>query len=50
VHVCVDDATRLAYAEVLADQKSVTAIAFLRRAIAFYTAHGITIERLITDG
>jgi transposase len=50
VHVCVDDATRLAYAEVLADQKSVTAIAFLRRAIAFYTAHGIHVQRVMTDG
>ena len=35
-HVCVDDATRLAYVEVLADEKAVTAVAFLRRAIAFY--------------
>src|SRR3954466_12615469 len=41
VHVCVDDATRLAYAEVLADEQATTAIGFLRRAIAFYTAHGI---------
>jgi transposase InsO family protein len=49
VHVCVDDATRLAYAEVLADEKATTAIAFLRRAVAFYTAHGITVERVMTD-
>ena len=38
VHVCVDDATRLAYVEVLADEKATTAIGFLRRAIAFYAA------------
>lgn len=49
VHVCVDDATRLAYVEVLDDEKAVTAIAFLRRAVAFYAAHGVTVERLLTD-
>jgi transposase InsO family protein len=49
VHVCVDDATRLAYVEVLRDEKAVTAIAFLRRALAFYAAHGIEVERLMTD-
>lgn len=49
VHVCLDDATRLAYLEVLDDEKAVTAIAFLRRAVAFYAAHGITVERLLTD-
>jgi transposase-like protein len=50
VHVCVDDATRLAYAEVLADEKATSAIAFLRRAVAFYRRHGIHIERVMTDG
>ncbi len=49
VHVCVDDATRLAYVEVLADEKAKTAIGFLRRAVAFYRARGITVERLMTD-
>jgi transposase InsO family protein len=49
VHVCVDDATRLAYAEVLSDEKAVTAIGFLRRALAFYGAHGIQVQRLMTD-
>jgi transposase InsO family protein len=49
VHVCVDDATRLAYAEVLADEKAVTAVAFLRRARAFYSAHGISVKRVMTD-
>jgi transposase InsO family protein len=49
VHVCVDDATRLAYAEVLADEKATTAIAFLRRAVAFYGAHGIGVQRVMTD-
>ena len=49
VHVCVDDATRLAYVEVLPNEKARTAIGFLRRAIAFYAAHGITVERVMTD-
>jgi len=49
VHVCVDDATRLAYVEVLADEKASTAVAFLRRAIAFYRRHGIPVERVMTD-
>jgi transposase InsO family protein len=49
VHVCVDDATRLAYVEVLADEKATTAIGFLRRALAYYAAHGIEVERLMTD-
>lgn len=49
VHVCVDDATRLAYVEVLPDEKALTAIGFLKRAIAFYAAHGIEVERLMTD-
>jgi len=49
VHVCVDDATRLAFVEVLPDEKATTAIGFLRRAIAFYRSHGITVERVMTD-
>jgi transposase InsO family protein len=49
VHVCVDDATRLAYVEVLGDEKATTAIAFLKRAVAFYRERGITVQRLMTD-
>jgi transposase InsO family protein len=49
VHVCVDDATRLAYVEVLDDEKGHTAAAFLRRAVAFYSSYGITVERVMTD-
>ena len=49
VHVAVDDCTRLAYVEVLADERPATAIGFLRRAVGFYRRHGITVERLITD-
>jgi transposase InsO family protein len=49
VHVAIDDATRLAYVEVLTDEKATTAIGFLRRAVAHYASYGITVERLITD-
>jgi transposase InsO family protein len=49
VHIAIDDCTRLAYAEVLADEKATTAIGFLRRAIAFFERHGMTVEQLLTD-
>src|SRR3954471_24280330 len=39
VHVCVDDATRLAYVEVLDDEKARTSVGFLKRAVVFYAAH-----------
>jgi transposase InsO family protein len=49
VHVCVDDATRLAYVEVLADEKATTAVAFLRRAISHFAGYGVRVERVMTD-
>jgi transposase InsO family protein len=49
VHVCVDDATRLAYVEVLADEQATTAVGFLHRAIAFYRRHGISVQRVMSD-
>ena len=49
VHVAVDDYSRLAYAEVLPDERATTAAGFLRRAVAFYQRHGIQVERLLTD-
>jgi transposase len=49
VHIAIDDATRLAYAEVLPDEKATTAIGFLRRAVAFFQRHGMTVEDVITD-
>jgi transposase InsO family protein len=49
VHIAIDDATRLAYVEVLGDEKATTAIGFLRRAIAHYSGYGITVEQLMTD-
>jgi transposase InsO family protein len=49
VHICIDDATRLAYVEVLPDERAATAVGFLRRALAFYRARGISVERVMTD-
>jgi transposase InsO family protein len=49
VHIAIDDATRLAYAEVLGDEKATTAVGFLRRALAFYRTHGISVEAVMTD-
>jgi transposase InsO family protein len=49
VHIAVDDFSRLAYAEVLPDEKASSAIAFLRRARAFFARHGINIEQVLTD-
>lgn len=50
LHSAVDGYSRLAYTEALADEKATTAIAFMHRARAWHTAHGITrIERIVTD-
>jgi transposase InsO family protein len=49
VHIAVDDYSRLAYAEVLPDEKATTAIGFLHRALAFYKRYGIRVERILTD-
>jgi transposase InsO family protein len=49
VHIAVDDYSRLAYAEVLPDEKAATAIGFLRRALSFFARYGIQVERVLTD-
>lgn len=49
VHVAIDDHSRLAYAEVLSDEKGQTATGFLKRAIDFFARHKITVERVMTD-
>jgi transposase InsO family protein len=49
VHIAIDDYSRLAYAEVLPDEKALTAIGFLKRSIAFFARYGIEIERVLTD-
>jgi transposase InsO family protein len=49
VHVAVDDYSRLAYAEVLEDERIANAIGFLQRAVQFFADHGITVQRVMTD-
>jgi transposase InsO family protein len=49
IHSAVDDHSRLAYSEVLADEHTLTCTGFLRRAQLFYAAHGIQLERVLTD-
>lgn len=49
VHVCVDDYTRLAYVEVLEDEKGVTSVGFLRRAVEWFAERGVKVERVMTD-
>src|SRR6516165_187182 len=49
LHVCIDDASRLAYSEVLPDERKETATGFLERALAWFAGHGVAIERVMTD-
>jgi transposase InsO family protein len=49
VHVAVDDTTRAAYVEILDDEKGPTCVGFLRRAIDWFAAQGVTVQRVMTD-
>jgi hypothetical protein len=49
-HAMVDDHSRLAYGELLGDEKAATATAFFQRATAHFATHGITVRRVMTDG
>ena len=49
IHVCVDDTTRLAYVEILDDERAETSIGFLERAMAWLAEHGVVVERVLTD-
>ena len=49
IHVAIDDATRLAYAEILPDEKQESGAAFLQRALKWMRAHRISVERIMTD-
>ena len=49
VHVCVDDCSRVAYVEVLPDERSVTVAGFLRRAVTWFGRRGVTVQRILTD-
>jgi transposase InsO family protein len=48
-HVAIDDFSRLAYVEVLDDERATSAIGFLRRALSFFAGHGVQVERVMTD-
>jgi transposase InsO family protein len=47
--VCVDDTTRLAYVEVLADEKADTTVGFIERAVRWFAERGVTVERIMSD-
>jgi transposase InsO family protein len=49
VHVAIDDTSRLAYVEVLPDEKAVTTIGFIERAVAWFAERGVTVERIMSD-
>jgi transposase InsO family protein len=49
VHVCIDDASRIAFSRVMKDQRKASAVAFLKVVVAYYTSLGVKIERVMTD-
>ena len=49
IHSAVDDHSRLAYSEVLADERAVTVVAFWRRALAWFADRGVTAQAVLTD-
>jgi transposase InsO family protein len=49
VHVCIDDASRIAFSQILSDEKKESAVAFLRAAVAYYQSLGIAVLRVMTD-
>ncbi len=49
VHVCIDDASRVAFSSVIKDERKESAVAFLKAAIAYYASLGVKIERVMTD-
>jgi len=49
VHVCIDDNSRIAFSQVMADEKQQSAVAFLKAAVAYYATLGVTVSRVMTD-
>jgi transposase InsO family protein len=49
VHVCIDDASRIAFSQILPDERKESAVAFLKAAIAYYASLGVTVARVMTD-
>jgi transposase InsO family protein len=49
VHVCIDDASRIAFTRILPDEKAKSAVAFLKAAVAYYASLGVKVVRVMTD-
>src|SRR6476661_7245020 len=49
VHVCIDDASRIAFSRVMKDERKASAVAFLKAAVTYYASLGVMIERVMTD-
>jgi transposase InsO family protein len=49
VHVCIDDASRVAFSQILPDEKKESAVAFLKAALAYYGSLGVAVSRVMTD-
>lgn len=49
VHVCIDDASRVAFSKIMPDEKKESAVSFLAAALAYYAALGVVVERVMTD-
>lgn len=49
VHVCIDDASRVAFSKIMKSERKGCAVAFLKAAIAYYKSLGVTVERVMTD-
>ena len=49
VHVCIDDHSRLAFTQIMANEKKESATAFLQAAVAYYQSLGVTVARVLTD-
>jgi transposase InsO family protein len=49
VHVCIDDASRVAYAEIKKSERKASAVAFLKAAVAYYAKLGVRVQRVMTD-
>jgi transposase InsO family protein len=49
VHVCIDDASRVAFSRIMKDERKASAVAFLKAAVAYYASLGVTVERVMTD-
>jgi transposase InsO family protein len=49
VHVCIDDASRVAFSQILPDEKKASAVAFLKAAVAYYASLGVRLARVMTD-